>query len=58
MFDYIRLTGEFLLFLAAVVTVLSAPLNFCNFAMYLGAFYILVSDIMYKYGLNNSQEAE
>lgn len=55
---YIRLTGEFLLLLVAAIAVLSVPLTFCNFATYLGAFYIFVADIMYQYGLNNSQEAE
>ncbi len=58
MFYYIRLTGEILVFLAAVVTMLSVPLNFCNFVTYLGTLYILYSDIMCKYGLNRTQETE
>ncbi len=55
MFDYIRLTGECLVFLAAVVAMLSVPLNFCNFVTYLGTLYILSSDIMNLYDLNRAQ---
>ena len=60
MFDYIRLTGECLVFLAAVVAMLSVPLNFCNFVTYLGTLYILYADFMKmnKYGLNKYQETE
>ena len=49
------LTGEVLVFLAAVVALVSAPLNFCNFAYYLGALYVLSAEIMYLYGLNRTQ---
>lgn len=55
MYNYIRLTGEVLVFLAAVVALVSAPLNFCNFAYYLGALYVLSAEIMYLYGLNRTQ---
>lgn len=58
MFYYIRLTGECLVFLAAVVAMLSVPLNFSNFATYLGTLYILYSDIMYKYCLKRTQKTE
>ena len=60
MFYYIRLTGEFLLFLAAVVAMLSVPLNFSNFVTYLGTLYILYADFMkmYKYDLNGTQKTE
>jgi len=58
MFYYIRLTGECLVFLAAVVAMLSVPLNFCNFVTYLGTLYILFADIMNSYDLNRPQETE
>mgnify|MGYP006916040377 CR=1 FL=1 len=58
MFNYIRLTGEGLVFLAAVVSVVSVPLTTWNFATYLGTLYIFVSDIMYLYGLKKSQDCE
>ena len=58
MFDYIRLFGETLLFVSALVTVISVPVNFCNLVTYLGAFYILSSDIMQLYGSKKSQNTE